>query len=85
MTQWERMHWRGTDYLVVPNLDPNKSGCTDCAFEHEQLAGCPRVEAAPRGNTTSCLHYERRTGKEAQVIYDTPESVADYIARSLSS
>ena len=81
MNKWENLFWDGKNYLIVPSLDSSTSSCRQCAFE---TADCPKYEG-PGRQAMNCLVYERRTGKEAYLIPDTPESVADYIARSLSS
>lgn len=82
MNKWEKLFWDGTNYLIVPNQSADQSSCAQCAFDNG--SECPKYEG-PGRRPMNCLVYERATGKEAYLIPDTPESVADYIARSLSS
>lgn len=86
MNKWEKLFWNGSHYLVVPNANVSESSCAQCAFNDKRgkVDLCPRYEGGPRGRLY-CVTYERTMGKEAYLIPDTPESVADYIARSLSS
>lgn len=84
MNKWEPINWEGKNYLIVPNTDPDKSSCSQCAFDLSSLFDCPKYEG-PGRNHKDCLVYERRTGREAYLIPDTPESVAEYIAAHLSS
>lgn len=84
MNKWEPLFWEGTNYLLVPNLDRDKSSCVQCVFEDD--SECPRYQGpGPQRRFTNCLVYERRTGKDAYLIEDTPEAIANYIANQLTS
>lgn len=84
MNKWVSLFWEGKNYFIVPYVwqRDTKSPCNRCVFGKDNNV-CPKYEGANR--ILYCVQHERVTGKEAYLIPDTPESVAEYIADSLSS
>lgn len=86
MNKWEPLFWDGTNYLIVPNTNPDQSSCKQCAFSEtrNKTNQCPRYEGPTRKHL-HCIIHEERIDHESLIIHDDPEAIANYIAAQLSS
>ncbi len=72
----------GDPYLVVKSSLQGPGSCEQCAFatQHVGSSSCPKDEY----HRMICLDYEREVRHVAHIIRDTPEQVANYLARHLA-
>lgn len=72
----------GRPYFVVRSSLQGPGSCEQCAFavQHVGAANCPKDDH----RLMYCLEYEREIKHVAHIIKDTPEQIANYLARQLA-
>ncbi len=72
----------GNPFLVVKSSLYGPGSCEQCAFavRHVGDSNCPKDDR----RVMYCLEYEREIKHVAHIIKDTPEQVANYLARHLA-